>query len=148
MGGIVIFIVEFAERNTVPSDTLTWPLVIAFGIAQLIAMIFPGASRSGATIMLAMLLGMSRPAATEFSFLLGVPSILAAGGWKLIKALSGTEPVDGHGWSDIPIGFIVAAVSSFFVVKWLIRYVQGHTFNGFAVYRVIAGVALLAWIAR
>jgi undecaprenyl-diphosphatase len=147
-GGLVIFFVEFAERNTVPSDTLTWPLAIAFGIAQLIAMIFPGASRSGATIMLAMLLGMSRPAATEFSFLLGVPSILAAGGWKLFKALRGTEALDGHGWSDILIGFTVAAVSSFFVVKWLIRYVQSHTFNGFAIYRVIAGVALLAWIGR
>ncbi len=148
VGGIVIFFVEFAERHTVPSEKLTWPLVVAFGIAQLVAMIFPGASRSGATIMLAMLLGMSRPSATEFSFLLGVPSILAASGWKLLKALKGTEAVEADGWSHIAIGFIVAAVSSFFVVKWLIRYVQTHTFNSFAIYRVVAGTALLAWLAR
>jgi undecaprenyl-diphosphatase len=146
VGGLVIFWVEFAERHTVPSNTLTWPLAVAFGLAQLVAMIFPGASRSGSTIMLAMLLGMARPAATEFSFLLGVPSILAASGWKLLKALKGTEAVEGHGWAHITVGFVVAAVSSFFVVKWLIRYVQTHTFNSFAIYRVVAGVALLVWM--
>jgi undecaprenyl-diphosphatase len=148
IGGIVIFFVEFAEKHTKPSDRLTWPLVVAFGLAQLLAAVFPGASRSGTTIMLAMLLGMARPAATEFTFLLGVPSILAAGAWKLIKALKGTEIIEGHGWSNITIGFIVAAITSFFVVKWLIRYVQTHTFNSFAIYRVIAGSALLVWLVK
>lgn len=148
VGGMVIFFVEFAEKHRIPSDRLTWPLVFAFGLAQLVAAVFPGVSRSGATIMLAMLLGMARPAATEFTFLLGVPSILAAGGWKLYKALNGTEAIEGHGWSNIAIGFVTAAISSFFVVKWLIRYVQTHTFNSFAIYRVIVGIALLAWIGR
>ncbi len=148
VGGIVIFFVEFAERHRIPSDRLTWPLVVAFGLAQLVAAAFPGASRSGATIMLAMLLGMARPAATEFTFLLGVPSILAAGAWKLFKALRGAEAVEGHDWTYIAIGFVIAAISSFFVVKWLIRYVQTHTFNSFAIYRVIFGIALLAWLGR
>jgi len=148
VGGVGIFFVEFAEKHRVPVERITWPLAVAFGLAQVIAAVFPGLSRSGATIMLAMLLGMSRYSATEFTFLLGVPTILAAGSLKLFKALKGTEEVQGHGWLHITIGFIVAAVSSFFVVKWLIRYVQTHTFNSFAVYRVIVGVALLVWLGR
>ncbi|HEY2574252.1 MAG TPA: undecaprenyl-diphosphate phosphatase [Verrucomicrobiaceae bacterium] len=148
VGGVVIFLVEAISKRRMLEDAATWPVVIiAFGLCQIVAGVFPGASRSGATIMAAMLLGMSRPAATEFTFLLGVPTLLAAGGWKLLKAVKAGD-MHGAEWLHISIGFAAAAISSFVVVKWLIRYVQSHTFNSFAVYRVVAGAALLLWLIR
>jgi len=69
------------------SNEITWPVVIAVAGGQLIAAVFPGTSRSGSTILLSLLLGMNRPAATEFSFLVGIPTMLAAGGLKIFKAL-------------------------------------------------------------
>lgn len=145
LGGLVIYAVEAASRRRVLSDEITWPLTIAFGIAQFAAAIFPGASRSGSTIMVAMLMGMARPAATEFTFLLGVPTLLAAGALKLIRAVNGTE-MHAREWTELAVGFTAAAISSFVVVKWLIRYVQSHTFDGFAHYRVALGAALLVWL--
>ena len=147
VGGFVILGVETWCKRLRPSNEITWLLAVAFGLAQLVAMAFPGASRSGTTIMLAMALGMARPAATEFSFLLGIPTLFAAGGKEMFDALKHHTglPVS---WSHLAIGFAAAAVSAFVVVKWLIRYVQNHTFNGFAIYRLAVGAALLFWIAK
>ncbi len=148
IGGVVIFAVEFWEKGRNLSSVVTWPQVIlAFGIGQIVAGCFPGASRSGTTIMVAMLMGLSRPVATEFSFILGVPTLLAAGAYKLLKAYKAGE-LHLENSTHLAIGFIVSAVISFFVVRWLIRFVQTHTFNGFAIYRVILGVILFVWIAK
>lgn len=147
IGGFVIFGVEAICKRRVLSDSLTWPIVLAFALGQLIAMSFPGASRSGATIMIALLLGLSRPVATEFSFLLGVPTLLAAGGYEILKAFRDGEFATLN-WFHVGLGFVAAAVSAFVVVKWLIRFVQSHTFNGFAIYRVVLGAVLLLWLAR
>ncbi len=147
IGGIVILLVETISKKRVLSDNITWPLAITFGLAQVAAGILTGSSRSGTTIMLAMLLGMSRPAATEFTFLLGVPTLLAATAWKLLKAFKSGGFHDGA-LMHLTIGFVVAAISSFIVVKWLIRYVQSHTFNGFAIYRILLGAALLVWLVK
>ena len=146
IGGIIIFGVESLCKRRVLSERLTWPLVIIFFLGQIIAAVFPGASRSGSTIMLAMLFGMTRPAATEFTFLLGVPTLLAASAWKLLKALKEGGLHNGE-VVHLGIGFVVAAVSSFIVVKWLIRYVQHHTFNGFAIYRILLGALLFGALA-
>ena len=115
---------------------------IAVGIAQLLAAAFPGTSRSGASIIIALVFGMSRPAATEFSFLVGVPTLLAAGGYSILSALKKPE-VAHEPWWQIILGTAVAAVTAFIVVRWLLRFVQSHTFVLFGWYRIILGAAIL-----
>ena len=146
IGGIVIFIVEAIYHGRHSRNEITWTLAIAFGLAQLIAVAFPGSSRSGSTIMLAMALGLARPAATEFSFILGIPTLFAAGGYKLLEELKHHD--EHESWTVVGLACVAALVSSFIVVKWLIRFVQGHSFNGFAVYRVLLGAALLFFAAK
>ena len=144
VGGIVIFVIERMNKGRHGSDEVSWAVAVAFGIAQLIAIGFPGASRSGTTIMLAMVLGLARPAATEFSFLLGIPTLFAAGAKELLDVLK-ESGVSGVDWTSVALGAIASTVSAFVVVKWLIRFVKSHNFNGFALYRVILGVALLVY---
>lgn len=147
IGGIFIFIVEAANHGRPARSEITWTLAIVFGLAQLVAIAFPGASRSGTTIMLAMALGLARPAATEFSFLLGIPTLFAAGGKELLDVLKehGTSAVN---WTSVGLGCLASLISAFIVVKWLIRFVQSHSFNGFAVYRVVLGAVLLVFAAK
>jgi undecaprenyl-diphosphatase len=147
IGGFVIFIVEALRRGEHCRSKITWPIAIAFGIGQLIAIAFPGASRSGSTIMLAMLLGLARPAATEFSFLLGLPTLFAAGAKELLDTIKDNH-VAHVDWGSISVGAISAFISAFVVVKWLIRFVQTHNFNGFGVYRIILGAVLLFFAAK
>lgn len=147
IGGVVILIIEQWGKKRTMDDNITWIIAITFGIAQLIAAAFPGSSRSGTTIMLTMMLGLARPAATQFSFLLGIPTLLAAGGYELLKAFKDAHHAPEN-WSHITLGFIAAAIAAFIVVKWLIRYVQNHTFTGFAVYRILLGATLLIWFVR
>ena len=87
IGGVAFLLVEFWLRGKTLRDEITWPVVIAVGLGQILAAVFPGTSRSGATIVLALLFGLNRPIATEFSFLVGIPTMLAAGGLKIFKAL-------------------------------------------------------------
>jgi undecaprenyl-diphosphatase len=148
IGGFVIFTVEFLAKSLYPHDDVSWTEAALMGLAQVIAAAFPGASRSGSTIMTGLALGMKRPAATEFSFLLGIPTMFAASAldlWRYRKQL--TVPGNHQLIIDIALGFLVSMVVAFFVVKWLLRFVISHTFNGFAIYRVILGVALLVALA-
>ena len=141
VGGVLFLLVEGWVRGSVWQDEVTWRVALTVGVGQLLAAVFPGTSRSGATILLSLLLGLSRPAATEFSFLVGIPTMLAAGGWKILKAVRhAPAPPD---WSAIVLGAVVAAIVSFIAVKWLLRFVQTHTFVGFGWYRIIAGGWLL-----
>ncbi len=141
VGGILILLIEGWVKGTVWNEEITWTIALAVGGGQLLAAVFPGASRSGTTILLALLLGLCRPAATEFSFLVGIPTMLAAGGWKIVKALRHTS--DGQDWFLIGLGTVVAAIVSFIVVKWLLRFVQTHNFVGFGWYRIVLGGVLL-----
>ncbi len=141
IGGILILIIEGWLRGRVWTDEVTWTVVLTVGAGQLLAAVFPGASRSGTTILLSLLLGLSRPAATEFSFLVGIPTMLAAGGWKILKALR--HATDAPEWGLVGLGAVIAAIVSFIVVKWLLRFVQSHTFVGFGWYRILAGGFLL-----
>jgi undecaprenyl-diphosphatase len=145
VGGIVILAIERALKRQVGGSLVTWPVAAAVGLSQLVAASLPGTSRSGATIMVAMLFGISRPAATEFSFLLGVPTLLAAGGYKIVSALR--HPGEAHEpWAQIVLGTVVAAVTAFIVVRWLLRYVQNHTFVLFGWYRVVLGGLILVFL--
>jgi undecaprenyl-diphosphatase len=143
VGGMLFVVIEIWLRGKTPHDTITWTVVLAIGFGQLLAAVFPGTSRSGSTILLALLLGLSRPAATEFSFLVGIPTMLAAGGLKIFKTLrqdAGTPP---ENWGLLVLGALVAAVVSFIAVKWLLRYVQTHTFVAFGWYRIGLGIVIL-----
>ena len=149
LGGVAFIVVEkwlgsrlSQERRL--SEDVTWTVAVVIGLAQLVAAIFPGTSRSGSTILFALMLGTTRVAATEFSFLVGIPSLLAAGALKIGEALL-ERPVDAPrvDWALLALGTAVAAVVSFIAVKWLLRFVQSHTFIGFGIYRIALAVILL-----
>lgn len=149
VGGLLFVLVEWWIKDKPRSNDLTWTIAIAIGLAQLVAAVFPGTSRSGSTILFALVLGLSRPAATEFSFLVGIPTMLAAGGYKIFKELRhhevGAAP---ENWSLLILTTIIAAVVSFIAVKWLLRYVQSHSFAGFGWYRIVVGAGLLVFCLR
>jgi undecaprenyl-diphosphatase len=140
IGGLLFVGVEWWLRGRQASSEITWTLAIAFGLAQLVAVAFPGASRSGSTILFALILGLGRGPATEFSFLLGVPTLCAAGAKTMYDALQDQIVIL---WGPLIVSTLVAAVCSVFAVRWLLRYVQSHTFTGFGYYRIALGIALL-----
>jgi undecaprenyl-diphosphatase len=142
IGGALIFLVEWTVRGRPLGSEITWTIAVAVGFAQLLAAVFPGTSRSGATILVALALGVARPAATEFSFLLGVPTLLAAGAAETFHVLR-HEGTAGTDWTMLGLGTVVAAVAALLTVKWLLRYVRTHTFVGFGWYRVALGLLIL-----
>jgi len=151
VGGIGFLVIEAWLRGKPLRDEITWTMAIAVGLGQILAAIFPGASRSGTTILLCLLLGLTRPGATEFCFLVGIPTMLAAGGLKIFKALHHPPPgAAPEHWSMVLLGFVVSAIVSFLAVKWLLRYIQTHTFSLFGWYRIVValliGILLLAGI--
>lgn len=144
IGGVLFLAVEFHLRGKKLGEEVTWTIAIAVGLGQLVAAVFPGSSRSGTTILVSLLLGLSRPAATEFSFLVSIPTMLAAGGYEIFETFH--HPIAGahaENWSMVILGTAVSAVVSFIAVKWLLHYVQRHTFNLFGIYRIIAGILVL-----
>lgn len=144
IGGVLFLAVEFHLRGKRLSENVTWAVAIAVGFGQLVAAVFPGSSRSGTTILISLLLGLSRPAATEFSFLVSIPTMLAAGGYEIFETLH--HPVAGaqpENWDAVFLGTIVSAIVSFIAVKWLLKYVQSHTFNLFGYYRIVVGILVL-----
>jgi undecaprenyl-diphosphatase len=142
IGGVLFIAIENSLKDRTLKNEITWPIVIAVGIGQLIAIGFPGTSRSGATILLALLLGLNRVAATEFTFLVGIPTMLAAGGLKIFKELRHHDAAHPQNWAMLALGCVVAALVSFFAVKWLLRYVQTHTFIVFGWYRIALAILI------
>ena len=140
-GGVVILIVEriSLKPRIENAQSMTWLDALKVGVAQCFALI-PGTSRSGATIIGGMLFGLSRKAATEFSFFLAVPTLVAAGLydlWKHRDMLSAADtPIFG-------VGMVVSFVCAFVVIRWLIRYVATHDFKPFAWYRIAFGLVVL-----
>lgn len=118
---------------------MTWLDALKVGFAQCFALI-PGTSRSGATIIGGMLFGLSRKAATEFSFFLAVPTLVAAGLYDLYKhrTLFSAEHLGA-----LAVGLVVSFISAFIVIRWLIRYVATHDFKPFAWYRIVFGLVVL-----
>jgi undecaprenyl-diphosphatase len=143
IGGIAILAVEFIIVKRPPNSFVSWNVAAWVGACQILAGVFPGTSRSAATIFAAMLAGTtSRPAAAEFAFLVGIPTMFAATGYSLLEAKKegGFDNVD---WTSLGLGFAVSAVVAFAVVNWLLRYIQTHRFTIFAWYRIVFGAVLL-----
>jgi undecaprenyl-diphosphatase len=141
VGGIVILVVEKRSFKPRVEDTraMTWLDALKVGFAQCFALI-PGTSRSGATIIGGMLFGLSRKTATEFSFFLGVPTLMAAGAYDTWKSRD-LFSVDDLGM--FAVGLVAAFASAFLVIRWLIRYVATHDFKPFAWYRIAFGLVIL-----
>ena len=148
VGGIAILAIERAVApgpNVAVSD-LPLRTVIGIGFAQCLAMI-PGVSRSGATIMGALAMGVGRKTAAEFSFFLAVPTMLGATALELVKSSAQPAPGGAHiGWGLIGIGFVVSFVVAFAVIRAFVAYVSRHGFTPFAWYRIVAGIAALVWL--
>jgi len=144
IGGAAIFLIEAYAARQPLSDAVTWRVAIWVGIAQIVAAVFPGTSRSAATLFAAMLAGTTaRPAAAEFSFLLAIPTMFAATGYEVLN-LYRHDRIAQENWTDLGVGFLVSAVVAFIAVKWLLSYIQTHRFTVFAWYRIVVGGALLA----
>lgn len=145
IGGLVILAIE-RWRPAPRIDTVLqigYGTALGIGIAQVFSLI-PGVSRSGATIMGALLLGVERPAAAEFSFLLAIPVMFAATGlelWEIRHLLSSSDAI------VFAVGFAVAFVSALFVVRWLVRFVSHRSFDVFAWYRIGFGLLLVILLA-
>ena len=142
IGGLIILWVERSPRRVTVGevDDMNWKDALKVGLAQSFALI-PGTSRSGATIIGGMLFGLSRRAATEFSFFLAVPTLIAAGAYDFYnhRAL-----FDAGDLGPFSAGFIVSFVFAFLCVRWLLRYIATHDFSMFAWYRIVFGVLVLA----
>jgi undecaprenyl-diphosphatase len=144
-GALVILWAERRQRARPDSvhigsvDELRWTDALKIGFAQAFALI-PGTSRSGATIIGGMLFGLSRQAATEFSFFLAIPTLFAATGYDLVKNRHLLSTGD---LSMIAVGFAVAFISAFFTIRALLRYVAHHDFVPFAWYRIAFGLVIL-----
>ncbi|HEX8009958.1 MAG TPA: undecaprenyl-diphosphate phosphatase [Casimicrobiaceae bacterium] len=144
-GAFVILWAERRQRRNPATvriaqvDDMRWSDALKVGVAQAFALI-PGTSRSGATIIGAMLFGLSRTAATEFSFFLAIPTLFAATGYDFVK---NRHLLAGGDLSMIGVGFVTAFVSAFFVVRALLRYVAHHDFVPFAWYRIAFGLVIL-----
>jgi len=145
VGGVIILWVDRGNRNSRVESTQSMSSLDALkvGFAQCFALI-PGTSRSGATIIGGMLFGLSRKAATEFSFFLAVPTLIAAGAYDSWKNRHLFSIDDAGMWG---VGLVVSFVSAFLVIRWLIRYVATHDFRWFAWYRIAFGILVLltAW---
>ena len=142
IGGLWMFAAEAIAARQPERTEITWRVAILVGLAQVVAAIFPGTSRSAATIFVALIAGTgNRAAATEFAFLVGIPTMFAASGYELLKAMKGGG---GHeDWSALAIAFVVSLITAFVAVKWLLSYIRTHRFTPFAIYRIVLGVVLL-----
>ena len=161
IGGVVMWIVDVICRNprTNQMDEMSLPQAIWIGAVQILSAVFPGTSRSMATIAAGQTVGLSRSAALEFSFFLSMPTMVVATGYDLLKTIrphhdaaaeAGLAPLamDTHNWIVLAIGFIVSFVVALGVVAWFMRWVRARGFAPFALYRIVLGTVLLILIAR
>jgi len=164
IGGVIMWAVDYWASRSDPStehvEDMNILQAIWIGLCQSLSAIFPGTSRSMSTIASGQLAGMDRPTALEFSFLLSIPTMLAATAYDLFKEihpsraaqLAGVEPahvvMTGERWIVLTIGFVVSFIVAFGVVEWFLAWVRKHGFTIFAIYRILAGGALLIWGAK
>ncbi len=169
VGGIVMWIVdamnakaEKAGPTAAGTRIRTWRMedmnllqAIWIGACQILSAVFPGTSRSMSTITAGQLAGMSRAAALEFSFFLSMPTMAAATCYDLLKSVMGkgenaigVSHIDAHGWIVLAIGFVVSFIVAYGAVAWFLAWVRKHGFAPFAIYRIIVGIAVLAWASH
>ncbi len=145
VGGVAILIIERAQKTAryrAPEE-IPWPKALAIGLFQCIAMI-PGVSRSGATIMGALLVGVERRTAAEFSFLLAIPTMLAATAYDLYK---NRDVLTTDNLSIIAVGFLTAFLVAFAVVRTVLNFISKHGFTPFAIYRIALGIIMLIFLS-
>ena len=149
VGGILILWIERAHEKSgkaprvASMDDMTWKDAVGVGLMQCFALI-PGTSRSGATIIGGLVLGLSRKAATEFSFFLAIPTIFGATVYDLYKS---REVLSVDVLPSVAIGFVVSFFSAILVVRWLLRFVSTNDFRVFGWYRIVFGIVVLALCA-
>jgi len=169
IGGVVMWIVdamnaksEAAGPSAAGSLIRTWKMesmslgqAVWIGFCQIFSGVFPGTSRSMATIAGGQLAGMSRASALEFSFFVSIPTMVAATGYTLFKSLRGkgenpigVSQIDAHGWIVLAIGFVVSYLVAYASVAWFMAYVRKRGFAPFAVYRIVVGALVLVFAAR
>jgi undecaprenyl-diphosphatase len=162
VGGIIMWIIDayFGSPRTVGRhmtermDDISLFQAIWIGICQIASAVFPGTSRSMSTIAAGQLWGMSRAAALEFSFFLSMPTMAMATLYTLYKSLSGKEEnpigvadITSHQWVILAIGFVVSFIVAYGSVAWFMGWVRKRGFAPFALYRILIGIAVLAWAA-
>ena len=165
IGGIIMWVIDARaskyEPTTVHVEEMSLGQAIWIGICQSLSAVFPGTSRSMSTIAAGQLVGMDRPSALEFSFLLSIPTMIAATAWDLLKSIhpgksalaAGAVPMaqvsmNGQRWMVLAIGFVVSFIVALGVVEWFLAWVRRHGFTPFAVYRIVLGIVLLALGSR
>jgi undecaprenyl-diphosphatase len=160
IGGVVMWIVDVMYANryrTNSMEEMSLGQAIWIGCCQILSAVFPGTSRSMATIAAGQLAGMSRSAALEFSFFLSVPTMVAATGYDLLKSLRPSHgaaaaitptQIDSQGWILLGIGFVVSFFVAWASVAWLMNWVRKHGFVPFAIYRIVLGIAVLVWAIK
>jgi undecaprenyl-diphosphatase len=153
IGGIVMWIVDamFSKKFRIDHmEQMSLGQAIWIGACQILSAVFPGTSRSMSTIAAGQLAGMSRESALEFSFFLSIPTMAAATLYDLLKFLrhAGMAAMNHHEWTILIIGFVVSFFVAWGVVAWFMHYVRRHGFVPFAVYRILAGIVVLVWLAR
>lgn len=163
IGGIVMWVVDWRTSRYEPAIThveeMTLLQAVWIGICQTLSAVFPGVSRSMSTIAAGQMAGLSRPAALEFSFLLSIPTMIAATVWDLFKEIHGGHAADGaiaaahvvmngQKWAVLLIGLVISFIVAFAVVEWFLHWVRRHGFAIFAVYRILLGGSLLLWGAK
>ena len=146
IGGIVFIVIELfykeKEHHIEDVDQVSYKQAFAIGLFQSLAMV-PGTSRSGATIIGGLLLGLKRKTAAEFSFLLAVPTMFAATGYDLLKHY---KEFDLSNIGALAVGFAVAFVVALTIIKWFLNFIKKHTFIPFGIYRIFVGVLFLVWV--
>lgn len=136
---VVMFLGDRLGKQTRGETSITWKDGLILGAVQAISLV-PGVSRSGATISGAMLLGIDRVTATRMSFFLGIPTLVAAGGFEPISAASHVS--DSVGWIPVLVGLVVSFVVAYASIAWLLKFVASNDFSGFVIYRSLAAVAI------
>ncbi len=144
--GIAFIVIENRNKNVSPKitrlDQITYQTALMIGVFQLIAAVFPGTSRSGATIVGALLIGVSRTVAAEFTFFLAIPVMLGA---SLLKVLKFDASITGTELTILLVGMAVAFIVSVLVIRFLMSYIKKHDFKVFGWYRIVLGIAVLGY---
>jgi len=164
IGGIVMWVIDvWSDRHdpiTTDVEEMSLGQAIWIGLCQTLSAVFPGTSRSMSTIASGQVAGLSRPAALEFSFLLSIPTMIAATGWDFVKEVVlnktvgpdgvavGHVAMDSERWVVLLIGLVISFIVALGVVEWFLMWVRRHGFALFALYRILLGSALLLWGAR
>jgi len=161
VGGIVMWIVDATSTRVrvTHMEEMSLPQAIWIGACQILSAVFPGTSRSMSTIAAGQIVGMSRPAALEFSFFLSMPTMVVATLYDLYKTLKPTQntinegnlaplAVDSHQWIVLAIGFVVSFIVALAVVAWFMRWVRTKGFAPFAIYRIALAIVLIILLMR